>query len=138
MDLFKYLEDDDNREKLSIFIHNNMPELLECDPNNHIHNTICILKRETMNKLQFSLVLINKEELNQDRISYQNLHDIRIDNSDLHDIEKSSIMSEWGYKLGEGLKYPNLGLKFKSLINKYFRKQKLLKIQRGYDEDRLL
>ena len=109
-----------------------MPELLECNPNNH-YNTVYILKRKYED--YFSLVLINKNEINSDWKSYQNLLNIHKNDYDpyyndnlFNFIDKISISNEWGYKIGEGLKYPNLGTKFKNLIIQYFRKEKLNKI----------
>lgn len=134
MNLYDYLSNDDNRLKLSKYIHNNMPELLECDPNNHIHDTICFIEcfnyiNENESECYFSLVLIEKKEINSTWRSWQNLYNIRKDNYDLKDIEHQSIISEWGYKMGDGLKYPNLGLKFKNLITTYFRNLKLEQLQ---------
>ena len=134
MNLYDYLSNDDDRIKLSKYIHDNMPELLECDPNNHTHDTICFLKCLTFinkdeSEYYFSLVLIDQNEINKQWRSYQNLYNIRKDDYDLKDIEHQSIICEWGFKMGEGLKYPNLGLKFKNLITTYFRNLKLERLQ---------
>lgn len=135
--LFEFLKKPENRKELAQYIQDNVPELLECDPNNHVHNMVDIIEynsptgkgytdhSRTIREHYFNLVL---RENSDDAVSCQSLYRFTSLNDRLENMEDMSIISEWGYKIGEGWKYPNLGTKVKSIINQYFRKKKLEKL----------
>jgi len=146
MNIYKYLCSDKNRESLIVCLNENVPELLECDPNNHIHDRINIKeynnpdgtgatnhswfdgtgKNRGYRPHQFSLILDDTAEKS---LSCQCLWTI-FDNTYFNDIEEIAKKGCWGFKMGEEnpWKYPEVGTKVKNLILKHYRQQKLKRI----------
>lgn len=136
--LFEHLKTPENRKNLAQYIQDNVPELIECDPNNHIHNMIDIIEYNSPNGGYTNEGRLNKEHYfalvirqKGDSTSCQHLYDLLLRNEKLEDIEKMAKIGEWGYKMADGWKYPNLGLKVKNTINTYLRKIKINYIHRN-------
>jgi len=141
VDIYKYLCNEDNKKSLAKYLHENVPELIECDINRGLRDRINILE---YNKEGFPsncswfdgtgvsrgypphhFILVIEDSTNKS-FSYQCLWSI-YDNTNFDDIEKVSKEACWGFKIGEDnpWKYPKLGLKVKKIIINHIRKNKI-------------
>jgi hypothetical protein len=139
----KLLCSKDFRNKLAIHIQENVPEFIECDVNhldilliNEYNNpdgsglTCCSwqgYKYKMCDKPQhhFAMLLTNKKSF-----SCHVLWTI-YEETELFEIIEDAKSHEWGYKLYEGWKYPNLGQKTYNIIINFIREQKLKRILDG-------
>ena len=144
IDLYKYLCSENNKDSLAKYINDNVPELIECDVNNHVHDRFTIKEFNSdgnptnsswfdgngvdrgYSPHHFSFVL---EDSSGKSNSYQTLWWI-YDNTDFNDIENVAKIGCWGFKLREEdpWVYPNLGLKVKNVILRHIRKNKIKRL----------
>jgi len=131
------------RNELAETLTKYVPELLECDPNNHIHDCVKIIEYNNPNGKgytncswfgyqgknyghpvhYFSMYLVDKKNSG----SVQGLWEI-YEESSLDEIPAISIAGCWGFKLREGWVYPNLGDKVQKVIINFIREYKLKRI----------
>jgi len=144
IDLYKYLCRESNRVSLAKYINDNVPEFVECDVNNHIHNTFSIKEYNSdgnpTNSSWFDGNYVNRgypphhfsfvlEDSSGKLMSLQSLWSI-YDNTNFNDIENIAKTGCWGFKLQEENPwvYPNLGLKVKNVIMRHIRKNKIKRL----------
>lgn len=131
------------RESLAKKLTKYAPELLECDPNNHVHNCVMILEYNNPNGEgrsksswfgykgkdlgkpvhHFILILANESYMS----SFQCLWEI-FEESSLDEIPYIATRGCWGLKLRDGLIYPDIGYKVQRIIINFIREYKLKRI----------
>lgn len=111
------------RDGLAEYITIHVPELIECRSNYTYDKSINFIEFHRPNsyhKRHSFVMIVGNSQYNDILCTLDNKTDYLIDVLD--------VVPQWGYKMREGHKYPNLEKKVKSIITRYIREIKLKKI----------